>query len=59
MVSKRRLLALAVFVVPWFFWLFSIASASSGGFKENEWAVQLMVLGGALSMVAASIAELW
>lgn len=59
MVSKRRLLALAIFIVPWFFWAFSIGSASAGGFTENQWAVQLMVLGGAISMVAGAVAAFW
>ncbi len=59
MVAKRKLIALAVFVVPWVFWFSAIASASSHGFFENEWAVQTMVLGGAISMVAGAIAEFW
>lgn len=59
MVTRRRLIALLVFVVPWVFWLSAIASASNSGFFENEWAVQTMVLGGAISMVAGAIAEFW
>ncbi|MDG6909470.1 MAG: hypothetical protein JRN57_01070 [Nitrososphaerota archaeon] len=59
MVARRRLIALAVFVVPWVFWILAIGSASSHGFFENEWAVQTMVLGGAISMVAGAIASFW
>ncbi len=59
MLSKRRLLALAIFIVPWFFWVLSISSAVHGGFTENQWAVQMMVLGGAISMVAGAIAAMW
>lgn len=59
MVSRRKLVALAVFIVPWVFWISAIASASSHGFFENQWAVQTMVLGGAISMVAGAIAEFW
>lgn len=59
MVRRRRIIGLIVFIVPWFFWLSSIASASSHGFFENEWAVQMMILGGAVSMVAGGIANFW
>ena len=59
MVSRRRLIALAVFIIPWFFWLSAIASGNSSGFFENEWAVEAMVLGGAVSMVAGAIAVFW
>lgn len=59
MVARRRLIALVVFIVPWFFWILAISSASGHGFFEDEWAVQMMVLGGAISMVAGGIAAFW
>jgi hypothetical protein len=59
MVSPRRLVALGVLLVASVFWTLSILSATKGGFFENEWAVQMMVLGGAISMVAGAIAEFW
>ncbi|MDE1857921.1 MAG: hypothetical protein KGI26_02475 [Thaumarchaeota archaeon] len=59
MVARRKLLALAVFIVPWVFWIMAIGSASSRGFFEDQWAVQTMVLGGAISMVAGAIAAFW
>jgi hypothetical protein len=58
-VKSRHILALAIFIVPWVFWIYAIMSASNSGFTENEFAVQLMVLGGAVSMVAASVAAIW
>ena len=57
--SKRRIAALVVFIIPWIFWLTSISHASNSGFTEDKYAVQIMVLGGAISMVAGSIAALW
>ncbi|MDG6996791.1 MAG: hypothetical protein JRN52_12785 [Nitrososphaerota archaeon] len=57
--SKRRIIALIVFVVPWFFWLTSISHAISFGFVEDKYGVQMMVLGGAVSMVAGAISALW
>jgi hypothetical protein len=59
MVSRRRWVALAIFIAPWVFWIYSIASANSSGFFENEFAVQTMVLGGAISMVAGAVAAFW
>lgn len=57
--ATKWYVALAVFVIPWPFWLFAISHASNSGFTEDELAVQLMVLGGAISMVAGSIAAFW
>ena len=59
MVARRKLVALAVFVVPWIFWTLAISSAIQHGFFEDQWAVQMMVLGGAVSMVAGAIAAFW
>ena len=57
--SKRRIVALVVFIIPWIFWLTAIGHASNYGFIEDKYAVQVMVLGGAISMVAGSITVLW
>lgn len=57
--ARRKLIGLAIFIIPWPFWIYSIMSASNSGLFENQLAVQLMVLGGAVSMVAASVAVLW
>ena len=59
MVARRKLIGLAVFVIPWVFWILAISNASSHGFFEDQWAVQMMVLGGAISMVAGAIAAFW
>ena len=59
MVARRILIALAVFAVAWVFWILAIGSATSQGFFEDQWAVQMMVLGGAISMVAGAIAAFW
>ncbi|MCL5069140.1 MAG: hypothetical protein M1368_12440 [Thaumarchaeota archaeon] len=57
--STRRIVALVVFIIPWVFWLTAISHAISFGFVEDKYGVQTMVLGGAISMVAGSIAALW
>lgn len=59
MVAPKRLVFVAALLVSCVFWITSIMSASNGGYFENEWAVQTMVLGGAISMVGAAIAEFW
>ncbi|MHB8567978.1 MAG: hypothetical protein ACYC7D_14510 [Nitrososphaerales archaeon] len=56
--SKTRILALIIFFIPWVFWITSIAHASNSGFIEDKYAIQVMVLGGAISMVAGSVAAL-
>lgn len=50
---------MVVFVIPWIFWLTAISHAVSYGFLEDKYAVQIMVLGGAISMVAGSISVMW
>ena len=59
MIAPKKLVFVALLLVAFVFWISSIMSASSGGFFENEWAVETMVLGGAISMVGAAIAEFW
>lgn len=57
--ATKWYIALAVFAIPWFFWMYAIWHASGSGFTEDELAVEIMVLGGAISMVAGSIAAFW
>ena len=57
--SGKKIVGLAIFVIPWIFWLYSISHASNSGFTEDQLAVQVMVLGGAISMVAGAFANLW
>lgn len=57
--STRKIVALVIFVIPWIFWLSAISHAISFGFIEDKYAIQLMVLGGAISMVAGSITVMW
>ena len=57
--TPRRIAAILVFLAAWPFWILAIAGGSAHGFFETEYNVQLMVLGGAVSMAAATLAELW
>jgi hypothetical protein len=59
MASQRKLAAVAIFAAAWVFWILAIWSGINSGFFENEYAVQMMVLGGAISMVAGAVAEMW
>ncbi len=57
--TARRIIALVIFVIPWIMWAVAIGHASGSGFIEDRYAVQIMVLGGAVSMVAGSVAVMW
>lgn len=57
--TPRKLAALILFLAAWPFWILAILGASAHGFFETEYNVQLMVMGGAVSMVAGALAELW
>ena len=57
--SRKRVIGLAILAIPFFFWMASISNASNAHFLEDQWAVQVMVLGGAISMVAGAISFLW
>ncbi|GEM_PF-4146469 len=56
--STTRIIAVIIFIIPWFFWFTALAHASNSGFLEDKYAIQVIVLGGAISMVAGSIAAL-
>jgi hypothetical protein len=59
MVAPRSMLAVAIFAVSWVLWIVAIWSAVGRGFFEDQFALQAMVLGGAVSMVAAAVARMW
>lgn len=46
-------------LVSFYLWLTAIAGASAAGFFEDELDLQLMVLGGAVAMVAGGFWALW
>ncbi len=47
----------ALLILSFPFWIFAISSASASGFFEDSLAVQMMMLGGAVSMVGGTF--LW
>ncbi|MDG6981326.1 MAG: hypothetical protein JRN51_09495 [Nitrososphaerota archaeon] len=59
MVAKKNFIAIALLLVSSVLWATAIISASNSGFFENEPAVEMMVMGGAISMVAAAIWRPW
>jgi hypothetical protein len=59
MTTVRKLGFIVLLIVSFAFWLYSTPGASNGGFFEDKLDLQLMVLGGAISIVVASILALW
>jgi hypothetical protein len=59
MPSPRRIAALVVFILPWIMWAVAIGHASASGFLEDKYAVQLMMISGAVSMVAGCLYQVW
>jgi hypothetical protein len=57
--KTKYYVALAVFIISWILWPIAITHASGSHFTEDEFALQVIVLGGAVSMVAGSIANMW
>jgi hypothetical protein len=57
--TPRKIVFLILLAVAMVLWLISISLAVKGGFFENELALQLMVLGGATSMVGGAIWWPW
>jgi hypothetical protein len=57
--KRTRLFALPILAVSFFFWIYATVGASASGFFLDQTDVQVMVLGGAVSMVAAAVAMLW
>ncbi|MHB2037634.1 MAG: hypothetical protein ACYCPW_12975 [Nitrososphaerales archaeon] len=54
MIQRRRMIGWAIMIIPFALWITAIGSASSHGFFENSFAVQVMILGGAVSMIAGA-----
>jgi hypothetical protein len=46
-------------IIALIFWIVGISSAVSHGFFEDEFAVQLLILGGAISMLAGLVWTPW
>jgi hypothetical protein len=57
--KTKYYVGLAIFVISWILWPIAIVHASGSHFTEDEFALQVIVLGGAVSMVAGSIANMW
>lgn len=57
--TPRKIVFFVLLAVAMVLWLTSISLAVKGGFFENELALQLMVLGGATSMVGGAIWWPW
>jgi hypothetical protein len=57
--KTRYYIGLAIFVISWILWPIAIVHASNSHFTEDQFALQIIVLGGAVSMVAGSIAAFW
>lgn len=60
--KTRRLIGWLVMIPAFVFWLVSIASASHSGFFADAYAYQIMVMGGAISTIAAlllNIEAIW
>lgn len=57
--KTKYYVALGVFVISWIMWPIAIVHASGSHFTEDEFALQLMVVGGAVSMLAGAIAVFW
>lgn len=49
----RRIIGWIAMIPAFVFWLLAIGSASSAGFSADAYAFQIMVMGGAISTVAA------
>ncbi len=57
--KTKYYVALAIFVISWIMWPIAILHASNSHFTEDQFAVQVIVIGGAVSMVAGSLARFW
>jgi hypothetical protein len=57
--KRKYYIALGLFVVSWILWPIAIVHASNSHFTEDYFALEILVLAGAVSMVVGSIADLW
>jgi len=53
-----RIVGWVIVAVAFVFWFTAIAGATASGSFENQGAVQLMILGGAISMIAGLVLQL-
>jgi hypothetical protein len=51
LIERKKILGWLIILISMVFWFVAIGSASSHGFFENSFAVQVMILGGAVSMI--------
>lgn len=52
--KTRRIVGWIIMIIPFIFWLTAIGHASNSGFFADAYAYQVMVLGGAISVIAAA-----
>jgi hypothetical protein len=55
----RKVAGIILMIIALAFWLTGISSATSHGFFENQFAVQVLILGGAISMLAGVLWIEW
>jgi len=58
-IKLRRIVFIVLMIVALIFWLTSISLAVKSGLFENELAVQLMILGGAVATVGGAVLAPW
>ena len=54
MMGRRRLVGWVIIALAVPFWVAAIIGASTSGFFETELSVQLMIMGGAISMIGGA-----
>ncbi len=54
--KPRKIASIVILLLAAVLWVTAISSATNGGFTTNDFAVQAMVLGGAVSMIAGLFA---
>ena len=52
--KTRRIVGWVIMIIPFVFWLTSIAGASNAGFFADPFDYSIMVMGGAISVNAAA-----
>jgi hypothetical protein len=56
--KPRRIIGWIAIIPAFVFWLLAIGSASNAGFSADAYAFQMMVMGGAISTIAALLLNL-
>jgi hypothetical protein len=57
--NPRKIVFIVMLLIAFVLWLTSISMAVKSGFFENELALQLMILGGAVAMVGGAVVAPW